>query len=215
MKKVLIILILSGSVFINSVVGEKNSSEKQDIESAIYLFRDFISKIESETPFTFEEGLKYFGPIPTFNLNTSLLIQLGYLSGKGEWLKPKPAYSPLGELIRSRKNLIFPENVMNATYLVGKERYFEKNGSIAEGSFYRMFIQVYREDQSPGNLIGVEYVRKIPSYEPIDTSALKFPITVNGASIMEDLGFSRNSKGNWILAPEEIQELKKLLSDKN
>lgn len=209
-SKVFLILFQIGMVFNFSYASNGDLEKNEDVDEAVFLFKDFLAKVEGGTPFSLAEGEKYFGSVPLPNLRTSLLIQLGYISSRGEWLKPKPKNCPLGELIRMNKKMVLPSDDFGFRYLVGKFR-FVKEDRIRVRSFYNIYAQVISEDQYSNDLIGMQYIPSRVSAEQRKTGVLIFPITINGKSIMDDMGLVWKFPGNWYLEPEVARRLEDLL----
>ena len=76
-------------------------------EHAIKLFSEMIAKLESNSKFTIEDDVKFFGEIPNFNPTTQFYISKGYISPSEELSKDSiqfkrklPKYSFYGELLR-------------------------------------------------------------------------------------------------------------------
>lgn len=76
-------------------------------EHAIKLFSEMIAKLESNSKFTIEDDVKFFGEIPNFNPTTQFYISKGYISLSEELSKDSiqfkrklPKYSFYGELLR-------------------------------------------------------------------------------------------------------------------
>lgn len=107
-------------------------NNNREIE-AMQLVKSLIMKLQANTPFSYSDEKVFFGEtsIPSF----IILSQLGYQNKAGKWLKTKPKYSYIGELLRQNSQLIIKKNAEIEIYASTKIFY-----SNNEKSEYREYI---------------------------------------------------------------------------
>ena len=160
-------------------------------EEAIKLASELIEKINGENPVTLKEGNKFFGPIGQVpSLNVFLLEKLGYLNNYGTPVKKMPKYSPIGELLRMNKSLILPEGNYNEVSFFPSNRWSKNKNQVfqqkSKGTIYVFVrIRMYINEISSQNekIICLEYNVEGKFFSDLS-------ITVNGKSILSELGFS-------------------------
>lgn len=164
-------------------------SGQNPYQDGLSLSSEFIEKLRANTPFTVEEGERFFGPVGIPTLNVFLLQELGYLDNYGQLIKPLPKYSPFGELLRLNRHLFIEEKI-NHTSFYASNKWFRMT---ADGSFVNddkntvfIFIEMRLRrndiDNSDQKLISLDY-----------NSEHKFfffwDVTVNGKIVLPELGF--------------------------
>lgn len=157
-----------------------NGGYEDMCDDGVLLTRQFIEKLEANTPFTAADEVHFFGPVSSLNLPRLLYTDFGYISQDARILKQMPTYSIYGELLRCNRTLLLPKSP--ATVL---QFYASKNYSGGTPHFITIFIVSHTK------IDGFTYQNeKIVSirYNGL-AKALFYPITVNGKSIMPDLGF--------------------------
>ena len=171
------------------------------------LAMELIQKLEENTPFTIEDEIRFFGKSPSFNLPTMIYIQLGYMRGEGTLLKKLPKYSFYGELLRLNRKLILPASSGDVKELFASNSYsWLVDGKLIPrtGHYIHIFIYSYNIDNNFA--YSDEHLICIP-YNAIGKCLFE-PITINGKSIMRELGFSHDRTKNERGLNQEV--LKKL-----
>ena len=97
--KTFICAILLSLPFMNALAFDSNREIK-----SMQLVNSLVIKLQKNTPFSYSDEEFYLGGLMGF----TILSQLGYQDKAGRWLKSKPKYSYLGELLRLKRQLIIP-----------------------------------------------------------------------------------------------------------
>ena len=80
------------------------SLDSREIES-IRLIKSLVEKLQENKPFYYSDKTYLLG-----YMEFTILSQLGYQDKARRWLKAKPKYSYMGELLRKNRELIVPNN---------------------------------------------------------------------------------------------------------
>lgn len=172
---------------------------------AASLASEFLAKLEQDTPFTIKEGEKFFGPIaPIPSLNVFLLQKLGYLNGAGTQIKPLPKYSPLGELFRMNRALFLPEWKAAPRFYSAREFINDSKNKFAICNKNAIFVYVKMFDMDGGIISSNE---KLICFD-YNTNGFFFVwgFSVNGKSILKDLGFYTKKHDKYNYPVIEIQD---------
>ena len=174
-------------------------------ETSIGLANKFVTKLRANTPFLYEDEVAFFGELTMYSY--VILHKLGYVNDSGQWIKSKPKYSYLGELIRLNSNFILLENPKEEYFFSGRPNYVTKDGLYEDDTFYAKiaFIQIqgFAQDGPVGNIRNIIIEYGIPKKK------LDFPILIDGKPLVEYLGFIRDSKGVSELGKNELDKLVK------
>ena len=181
----------------NLVTGAESSSYDQACRDAVSLVHGLIEKLQSDTPFTAEEERRFFGDPVHMGDHNLIYCQMGYLSEYGKWLKSPPKYSPLGELLRLNRGLFLSGVDSRPSYVAGagmrvnpiagvKEKETGNNKISVMTPHYIYVFVIYQRAKgefsfSNEKLLCFRY--------NAGTRSLFGDISVDGKSIMEDLGF--------------------------
>lgn len=171
--------------------GVSLAMEQPQYEGAIKLASELLEKIKGESPVSLKEGNKFFGPVGQVpSLNVFLLEKLGYLNNYGTPVKKLPKYSPIGELLRMNKSLILPDGSYNEIsffpanrWSKNKKQVFQRNSKETIYVFVRMRMHINEISNQNERIICLEYNVEGKFFSDLS-------ITVNGKSILSELGFS-------------------------
>lgn len=97
------------------------AQNSREIES-IKFVKSLVMKLQENTPFSYSDEEFYLGGFMGF----TILSQLGYQDKAGRWLKSKPKYSYIGELLRQNRELILSKKARMKIYASGTSLQGEK-----------------------------------------------------------------------------------------
>ena len=158
---------------------------------ALELSAGFLEKLKENTPFTMEDGERFFGPIGKIpSLNVFVLQELGYLNNLGEAVRPLPKYSPLGELLRAKRDLFLGgENAGTVNFLPAKAYYRDNaSGGFAACDKNTWFVYVKISCAKKGGECAEQKLLQF-DYNVVGKYFFVYGFTVNGKSVLPDLGF--------------------------
>ena len=119
---------------------------------ALRLSFELLDKLEANTPFTMQDGEKYFGPVGQIpSLNVFLLMELGVLDNYGNPVKPLPKYSPLGELVRMNRYLFIQKDEYTASFFPSEEWHKTADGELSKASSNTsvfIFVQLTQKENN-------------------------------------------------------------------
>ena len=152
-------------------------------EHAIKLFSEMIAKLESNSKFTIEDDVKFFGEIPNFNPTTQFYISKGYISLSEELAKDSiqfkrklPKYSFYGELLRINSPKFIKNTPPKLFYVA--ESYSAHGGCTDSIDF---ILTVFMSTNGKVFYMNYDANKKI----------LLAPLYINGTSILYELGISK------------------------
>lgn len=152
-------------------------------EHAIKLFSEMIAKLESNSKFTIEDDVKFFGEIPNFNPTTQFYINKGYISRPEELSKDSiqfkrklPKYSFYGELLRINSPKFIKNTPPKLFY--ASESYSAHGGCTDSIDF---ILTVFMSTNGKVFYMNYDANKKI----------LLAPLYINGTSILYELGISK------------------------
>ena len=152
-------------------------------EHAIKLFSEMIAKLESNSKFTIEDDVKFFGEIPNFNPTTQFYINKGYISRPDELSKDSiqfkrklPKYSFYGELLRINSPKFIKNTPPKLFYV--SESYSAHGGCTDSIDF---ILTVFMSTNGKVFYMNYDANKKI----------LLAPLYINGTSILYELGISK------------------------
>lgn len=152
-------------------------------EHAIKLFSEMIAKLESNSKFTIEDDVKFFGEIPNFNPTTQFYISKGYISLSEELAKDSiqfkrklPKYSFYGELLRINSPK-FIKNTPPKLFYVSES--YSAHGSCTDSIDF--ILTVFMSTNGKVFYMNYDANKKI----------LLAPLYINGTSILYELGISK------------------------
>ena len=189
-----------------SVMGYDN--KEYDSNGAIDLTYKFITKLRADTPFLYEDEVTFFGEKTLYSY--VILHKLGYVDEKGQWIKPKPKYSYLCELIRLNSNFILLKNPARQYYFGGIPKDVASY-DLYVPPFYSNIAFIQEQNSSPGGLVG--YAKSVIIGFRIPQKRLDLPIFIDGKPLLESLGFTPDSKGVPELGKNELDKLVKHISN--
>lgn len=156
---------------------------KEAREHAIKLFSEMIAKLESNSKFTIEDDVKFFGEIPNFNPTTQFYINKGYISRPEELSKDsiqfkrkRPKYSFYGELLRINS----PKFIKNTP---PKLFYVSESYSVHGGCTDSIDVILTVFMSTNGKVFHMNY--------DVNKKILLAPLYINGTSILYELGISK------------------------
>lgn len=161
-----------------------------EFTEAAKLASELLTKLEQNTPFSFKDGERFFGPVAIPSLNVFLLQELGYLNGFGRPVRPLPKYSPFGELLRMNREIFipsgktarisfFPANELHKNHTTGKFGVCDKNEIFVH---VRMCEKINDIEYSGEKLVCFDYSASEKFF-------FAYGFSVNGKSVLGELGF--------------------------
>lgn len=164
--------------------------QEKDYYDAVELSSSFLEKLKADTPFTIKDGEKYFGPVGKMpSLNVFLLKELGYLDNYGRPIKELPKYSPLGELFRMNRKLFVQDGSYGTSFFPSEEWFKYQDGKISKTT-NKNTIFVFVRMAKNENEIDYSNERTICfDYNKLGNWFFVYEFTVNGKSILKELGF--------------------------
>lgn len=169
---------------------------------AIELAHNFLKRLSVNKPITTSEMNEFF----TDNniLNSTLLWQLDYIDEAGKYIKAKPKYSPLGELIRLNFSKFQIIDIQCVVAIEGEQRFLIKGDIVSTGTYKYVLFSDYGKNEST-KLNTIIFTYSIPRKK------LDFPIFINGQSLSKMLGFEYKN-GIPYFSIEERDKLKEHLN---
>jgi len=164
---------------------QNSNADKYESSESISLGYKFIMQLRANTPFSYEDECFFFGEKTAYSY--VILHKLGYLDEKGQWIKKKPKYSYLCELIRLNSDFILLPRPCSEYYFAGAPQIVSNDGSLFESTLYGRLAYVQGPKVSQGEPIGNSKI-VIITYR-IPQKRIDFPILVNETSLAEKLGF--------------------------
>lgn len=207
-------LFLVSVIFMSQCVMGYEKKE-YDSDGAIDLAYKFINKLRADTPFLYEDEVAFFGEKTLYSY--VILHKLGYVDEKGQWIKPKPRYSYLCELIRLNSGLILLKNPARQYYFSGISKDVARipqeasSEGLYDDLFYSNIAFIQEQNSSPSDLVG--YAKSVIIGFRIPQKRLNLPIFVDGKPLLEYLGFTPDSKGVPELGKNELDKLVKHISN--
>lgn len=181
-KKIKYFILLTAALFAlcaNSLAGIPQETR----EYAIKLFSEMIAKLESNSKFTIEDDVKFFGEIPNPNPTTQFYINKGYISLSEELSKDSiaikrklPKYSFYGELLRINSPKFIKNTPPKLFYV--SESYSVHGGRTDSIDF---ILTVFMSTN--GKVFHMNY--------DVNKKILLAPLYINGTSILYELGISK------------------------
>lgn len=169
-------------------------AEEKKYSEAVELSSSFLEKLKADTPFTFKDGEKYFGPVGQIpSLNVFLLMELGYLDNYGKPVKELPKYSPLGELLRMNRELFIQDGEYGISFFPSEEWFKYRDGNInrtANKNTIFVFVRMGKNEND------IDYFNERTicfDYNKIGNCFFVYGFTVDGKSILKRLGFYSKS----------------------
>ena len=107
------ILIGGVCIWTGAWASPENEAYAQEAVDASF---QLLKKLEADTPFSQEEGMRFFGALNVPSLNFLTYKSLGYIDGQGKTIRPLPAYSAFGELLRMHRTLLLKGSPESANY---------------------------------------------------------------------------------------------------
>jgi len=193
--KLLRILILLGTISTSAFCNDFNAN------SAVTLAHSFIDKLRADTPFLYRDECTFWGEesLPGY----IILYKLGYVNEQGQWIKPRPEYSFLGELIRLHAKKLLLDHPDEESFCANTIRTVMADNVLTESPFLAQVSYLQRPKR---NEIGGD-ARNIIFYFKIKQEKLDFPILVNGNSLLEQMGFEIDENGAWDINKDKLLEL--------
>jgi len=183
--------------------GVFGSDKEYDTDAAIALANSFVAKLRADTPFLYEDELVYFGG-SLFLHSYVILNKLGYMDEKGQWLKPKPKYSYLGELIRLNSALILLDNPKKEYYFTGMSKTVTSTG-LSDTVLIARIAFVQEKNSAPNGFVG--QAKSVVFGYSTPQKKLDLPLIADGKSVLECVGFTANPKGVPELGKNELDKL--------
>lgn len=174
-------LLISASLF----------GQEKSYMDALRLSFELLDKLEANTPFTMQDGEKYFGPVGQIpSLNVFLLMELGYLDNYGNPVKPLPKYSPLGELVRMNRCLFIQKDEYTASFFPSEEWYKTADGELSKASSNTNNVFIFVQLRQKENNVECSDRRILCfDYNKIGKFFYFYDFSVDGKSIPKSLGF--------------------------
>jgi len=177
-------------------------------DDSICLANKFINKLREDTPFLYEDEVTFFG---NFSLYSYVILhKLGYVDEQGEWIKPKPKYSYLCELIRINSHFILLKQTYTQYYFAGGSKTVGKDGLYDNSSYAYIGYVQEQHDYSSADLVSNAKSLIIRYNKP--RKSLDFPMLIDGTPFLKYLGFISDSKGVPELGKDELDKLVKHIS---
>ncbi len=168
---------------------QNGNADEYDSNESISLGYKFITQLRTNTPFSYEDECFFFGEKTAYSY--VILHKLGYLDKKGQWIKEKPKYSYLCELIRLNSDFMLLPRPCSECYFAGKPKIVSREGDLFDDNFYGRVAYMQGttdpNDAPIGNSKIVIITYRIPQ------KRIDFPILVNETSLAEKLGFVYDS----------------------
>lgn len=180
------------------------AKERYESATSIDLARNFMDRLQVQQPITYEEECFYFGELTLYS--AILLSQFGYIDESGKWLRDKPEYSLLCELIRLHASDYFLHG-KKTEYFFASIPKIKINKELEDGIF-NAFIAYVQERSDYSYLQASKTI--IITYR-IPQKKLDFPILIDGESLASQLGFSLNKDKRIVLNENAFSILKKHL----
>ena len=180
------------------------AKERYESAASIDLARNFMDRLQVQQPITYEEECFYFGELTLYS--AILLSQFGYIDESGKWLRDKPEYSLLCELIRLHASDYFLHG-KKTEYFFASIPKIKINKKLEDGIF-NAFIAYVQERSDYSYLQASKTI--IITYR-IPQKKLDFPILIDGESLASQLGFSLNTDKRIVLNENAFSILKKHL----
>lgn len=159
-----------------------------DQSKANSLVKEFITQLRQNKPFSYEDEIKYFGEL---TLHSYMILQsLEYVDKSGQWLKEKPKYSYLCELIRLNSDLILMESPQSEYYFSNIYQIPKENHFI-NSDLYAMIAYVQHKTP-PLETKGEPAMIALFTYN-IPHNKISFPVFINGLSFFSKIGFEIES----------------------
>lgn len=203
MKTGILALLMFTSI---SIFADNNKA--YDSTSAIELASKFIAKLRTNTPFLYEDEVAFFGEKTLYSY--VILQKLGYVNEKGQWIKAKPKYSYLCELIRLNSDFLLLKDPSGEYYFSGIQKIVSKDAKLYDSPFDANIAYVQEVKASPDGL--VNSAKNIIIRYRIPQKKLDLPIFSDGKPLLEHMGFSLDPKGVPQLGEKELDALLKHMS---
>jgi hypothetical protein len=185
-----------------------SSDELKEKSTSLSLTRIFFEKLKSNTPFKYEDEKLFFGEKTLYSY--VILNKLGYLNNKGQWIKQKPKYSFICELIRMYRDKFMLQNPTFENIIEGNNFLLLQNRRIVKDSFYKyvVFVQKIKSKKlfKPAKLSVIVLQYRIPQKK------LDIPLYVNGDFFPYIIGFREDSRNAELLSPKP--DISKKILDK-
>ena len=161
----------------------------------------FIRSVRQDQPILYQEELKFFSQLSLHSY--VILYELGYVDNLGKWIKPRPKYSPLMELIRMNREVLWGKDIEKISYFTGQTQWFcnGKEGTLLFGALSCVILK--SSDGSSRTVVIYRHNTRV-------NTQIDFPITVNGQDVSAMLGFV-DKNGVPELKPDVLEKLKKHL----
>lgn len=157
---------------------------------AVQLSSGFLEKLKADTPFTIKDGEKYFGPVGRIpSLNVFLLRELGYLDNYGNRIKELPKYSPLGELLRMHRNLFIQDGLYDISFFPSEEWFKRPDGKVSYTTNKNTIFVFVRMGKNENETDYSNERTMCFDYNKLGNWFFVYEFTVNGKSILKELGF--------------------------